>query len=642
MVMDCAAQFDGKSLNSEIYPGPKMLNDLVDVLLRFRRFPVAIIGDISEMFLQIELEPEDRKYYRIIWDGNIFEYQRTFFGDCSSTYKANAVVKNHAKNHKDSYPEAAETVEESQYVDDALDSRCTVAEGKQTIGELSEMFIDAGMTMRKLQSSHKEALEGIATANLASNPNVNIEGQEEIPTQQKVLGVVWMAEEDKFTFKSKVLRPEDAPATRRGIFKCMAKLFDPLGLIDPYRIQAWIIYQKTWVRSQEWDNPFDEALAREWYSWVEDLQHLGSVRIERHIGMNRDVVTELHMFCDASKDSFGAAVYTRTETSDGQFLVRLVMAKARLSPLKAVSIARLELCGAVVATRLAEKVKISLESGKDGKPLQVTYWTDSMNVLYWICRPGKECKPYVANRVGEIQTKTTADQWRHVPTKKNPADIASRGSRVQELIESKLWWKGPDFLQMREDKWPNKVTLVASTEAESEKSPTFAILPEPPRGTDVNFCLHPCRWSNLVRLARRIGFVRRIISWILKKPLPQGAKCWTDELTPEEFKEAEDCLVRQAQKEEFPEEITALSSGKQVKKSSPLASLSPFFDVKRQLLRLRSCLEKVEYLNDNEKYPVFLPRKGNVTRLVIQRSHDKIGHPVGKEATDQIGNTEIT
>jgi uncharacterized coiled-coil protein SlyX len=82
-------------------------------------------------------------------------------------------VKNHAKNHKhdkDSYPEAAETVEESQYVDDALDSRCTVAEGKQTIGELSEMFIDTGMTIKKLQLSHKDALEGIAKDNLASNP----------------------------------------------------------------------------------------------------------------------------------------------------------------------------------------------------------------------------------------------------------------------------------------------------------------------------------------------------------------------------------------------------------------------------------------------------------------------------------------
>ncbi|XP_064637164.1 uncharacterized protein LOC135493621 [Lineus longissimus] len=165
-----------------------------------------------------------------------------------------------------------------------------------------------------------------------------------------------------------------------------------------------------------------------------------------------------------------------------------------------------------------------------------------MNVLFWITRPGKKYKPYVANRVGEIQTKTTADQWRHVPTKKNPADKASRRA--------------------------------------------------------------------------------------------MGAQSWTDELTTEEFKEAEDCLVRQAQKEDFQEEINSMSSGiKTVKKSSPLASLSPFFDETRQLLRLRSRLEKVEYLNDDEKYPVFLPRKGDVTRLVVQRAHDKIGHPVEREAT---------
>ncbi|XP_064637163.1 uncharacterized protein LOC135493620 [Lineus longissimus] len=267
------------------------------------------------MFLRIGLAPQSRRFYRIVWAGEVLEYQRTIFGDCSSPYKANAVVKDIAKSHKDRYPEAAETVEESQYVDDALDSRCSVAEGKQTIEELLEMYSDSGMMMRKLQSSHQEVLAGVAIENLAVNPSVNIEGQQDaIPTQQKVLGVIWMAEEDKFTFKSRAPGPQDAPATRRGILKCMAKLFDPLGLLDPYRIHAWIIYQRTWVRSQEWDDPIDEDIVREWYGWMEDLHHLRRIKIERHIGMNRDVVTELHVFCDASKDAFAAVVYSRTET----------------------------------------------------------------------------------------------------------------------------------------------------------------------------------------------------------------------------------------------------------------------------------------------------------------------------------------
>ena len=56
VVVDAKARFNNKSLNDGILPGPKLINDLVNVLLRFRHRPVAIAGDVSEMFLQILLD----------------------------------------------------------------------------------------------------------------------------------------------------------------------------------------------------------------------------------------------------------------------------------------------------------------------------------------------------------------------------------------------------------------------------------------------------------------------------------------------------------------------------------------------------------------------------------------------------------
>ena len=41
-MFDGAARYDGKSLNDVIQPGPKLKQDLV-VLLRFRRYPVALV-----------------------------------------------------------------------------------------------------------------------------------------------------------------------------------------------------------------------------------------------------------------------------------------------------------------------------------------------------------------------------------------------------------------------------------------------------------------------------------------------------------------------------------------------------------------------------------------------------------------------
>ena len=64
-------------------------------------------------------------------------------------------------------------------------------------------------------------------------------------------------------------------------------------------------------------------------------------------------------------------------------------------------------------------------------------------LLYWVRGRNTKFKPFVANRVGEIQSLTNPEQWRHVPTKQNLADLVTRGLSVSALIEEdrcgKLW-----------------------------------------------------------------------------------------------------------------------------------------------------------------------------------------------------------
>ena len=66
MFFDASAKFQGTSLNEELYAGPKLQNGLFDVLLRFRRFPVAVACDVSEMYLQIRIPIEDRSKFRFL------------------------------------------------------------------------------------------------------------------------------------------------------------------------------------------------------------------------------------------------------------------------------------------------------------------------------------------------------------------------------------------------------------------------------------------------------------------------------------------------------------------------------------------------------------------------------------------------
>nr|XP_039270035.1 uncharacterized protein LOC120344794 [Styela clava] len=83
-----------------------------------------------------------------------------------------------------------------------------------------------------------------------------------------------------------------------------------------------------------------------------------------------------------------------------------------------------------------------------------TFWTDSTAVLQSIRNSKKRFSTFVANRLAKIDRNTDVSQWRHVPTKMNPADDASRGLRVDAYLKSGRWINGPEFLRLSEDKWP--------------------------------------------------------------------------------------------------------------------------------------------------------------------------------------------
>ena len=84
----------------------------------------------------------------------------------------------------------------------------------------------------------------------------------------------------------------------------------------------------------------------------------------------------------------------------------------------------------------------------------VAFYSDSIDVLWWIRGHGKDFRAFVANRVGEIQMFSDPQQWQHVSTEQNLADLVSRGVNVEDLKENALWWNGPDWLLKDEDNWP--------------------------------------------------------------------------------------------------------------------------------------------------------------------------------------------
>lgn len=121
--------------------------------------------------------------------------------------------------------------------------------------------------------------------------------------------------------------------------------------------------------------------------------------------------------------------------------------------MKRLSIPRLELCAALVGSRLYEKVILAIDV-----PIQSSYfWSDSTIVLQWMKSPPRTWKTFVANRISEIQSTTHGSRWLHVAGEENPADLVSRGVSASDLVNNEKWKFGPSWLRDPKSSWPTQV-----------------------------------------------------------------------------------------------------------------------------------------------------------------------------------------
>lgn len=158
----------------------------------------------------------------------------------------------------------------------------------------------------------------------------------------------------------------------------------------------------------------------------------------------------LHGFGDASNKAYCVVIYFVYRTSLGVYAI-LLTSKARVAPLKAMSIPRWELMSACLLAQLRSLVTAAFENQLELSPPK--FWLDSMTALYWIQNRSK-WKQFVQHRVNEILKLTNKVDWGHCPGIENLADIGSRGELASQLKGDKLWSVGPDWLCRPREEWP--------------------------------------------------------------------------------------------------------------------------------------------------------------------------------------------
>ena len=306
----------------------------------------------------------------------------------------------------------------------------------------------------------------------------------------------------------------------------------------------------------------------------------------------------------------GCVLYLKWKNEDESAVdIKFLCAKGKVGPITGNTVPRNELCGALLLSRLACSTFSAFQHTEINKMLvtnQPRLCVDSTTVLSWVQSPAINYKPFVKNKILEIQNLTPSGHWRYVPSQKNKAaDLLSKGCRKDDL---RIILEGPELLHVPEENWPK--ILDKKMEVDKEEGTVHMVQSTAVAKTFVD----PHQYSKWSKLVRITWYVLRFLK-LCKKVREENEQhgeilCNMDK---DGVSEAENYWFRWAQH--------SLPTHK-----AELRKLVPFTDksgVKRATGRLR----ELNLFGYDRRHPVILPGDNIISRLILQEIHEKLFHP---------------
>ena len=424
------------SLNDCLEKGPDLMSNILHILMGFRKNRWACKADIEKAFPQVAIHTDDRDALRCLWlegeDVWVYRFARLPFGlNCSPMILAATLIKHLGEKGVDE--KTKQNFIASLYVDDSVWSENLLEELFNRKEFYTKIFREAGMNFREWTSNHPVARKKFGE-----------EENRDPPKTEKVLGMRWDLEKDIIHVNPDKVREllQKKLITKRHLWKLVPSVYDPMGLLSPYVLKGKLLVSEACEKVKGWDCNLPRDIIDKATAWASEFEQIGDVTWKRCVGIPNAKKVNLVGCCDASSKAFGACVYLVSTAEDGTITSNLILSKTRVAPKIKHSIPRLELLAAVLLVNVMNHARVTYSEITDEN---IFWFSDSADVIFWLYSGHYSWRPFVANQLKKIKKSSLVQNWLHIDTSENPADLPSRGTTLSELMNNTLWKHGPEF-----------------------------------------------------------------------------------------------------------------------------------------------------------------------------------------------------
>ena len=450
----------GRCLNDAVVKGPIDTLDLMKVTLRFMIGNTALVADLTKMYNQFHLVPENWNLQRILFKANLDPeapvqegaITTLIYGVKSTACQSETGLDDIAEHVKTEKPAVYKFLKDGRYVDNLMDSMNSLEEaealGVETTEVLDRLSLKTkGFTFSGGKPQPDETTDGVS---------IDVNGYRwfpELDVLEPKIPPLHFAKKSR----GRVVDTEYFPLggdfdkmdlyvpkklTRRMIVSKRASIYEALGKLEPIKAKLKIDEREAVSLTSDWDDAVPTTVRNKWLHNFLLIEKLRGLRFTRaRIPINAlDTKMRLITLVDAAEQIVNVVAYCGFRLKGGGYSNQHLIGR---SVLGTSTIPRNELQGLTGGSNLSCIIRKALYDWIESSILA----GDSEIALHWNISDSRKLSMWHRNRVIQIRRGTELENLYHVGTEHNVADVGTRADKI--CIED----IGPESRYENGDKW---------------------------------------------------------------------------------------------------------------------------------------------------------------------------------------------